>query len=385
MPPTFTFERSRGNPIENRSTEFVERKGIGHPDTICDGIAEAVSRRLSRYYLDEFDHILHHNTDKVQLVAGSTQPAFGGGTIDEPIFVLLGGRATKFHEGRQIPVGEIAIEAAENYVETHFQDLPIEFVEFESRIGETSTDLKTLFDAEGVPRANDTSIGVGYAPLSETERIVADLELALHDHHPAVGEDVKLMAIRRGDELRLTVAAAIISSPVADIDEYVDVVEELNRFTSEFAAARTDRSVSVDVNAADDVDRGAIYLTETGLSAEMGDDGNVGRGNRINGLITPHRPMSLEATGGKNPVSHVGKLYNIVATRAADRIHRELAAEHVEVKLASQIGTPITEPEAVDIDSTAEDRNAMERIVTEELEAHESLTESLVAGDVTLF
>lgn len=385
MPPTFTFERSEGNPIQNRSTEFVERKGIGHPDTICDGIAEAVSRRLSRYYLDEFGQILHHNTDKVQLVAGSTQPAFGGGTIEEPIFVLLGGRATKSHDGRQIPVGELAIEAAEEYVETHFEELPLEFVEFGSRIGETSTDLKTLFDAEGVPRANDTSIGVGYAPLSEAERIVADLEPALRDHHPAVGADVKLMAIRRDDELRLTVAAAIISSQVADIDEYVSVVEELNRFTREFAAERTNRSVHVDVNAADDVGRRAIYLTETGLSAEMGDDGNVGRGNRINGVITPHRPMSLEATGGKNPVSHVGKLYNIVATRAADRIHRELDAEHVEVKLASQIGTPITEPEAVDIDSTARDRDAMERIVTEELERYESLTESLVAGDIALF
>ncbi|MFW5919635.1 MAG: methionine adenosyltransferase, partial [Halanaeroarchaeum sp.] len=368
-----------------RTTEFVERKGIGHPDTICDGIAEAVSRRLSRHYREAFGQILHHNTDKVQLVAGSTNPAFGGGEIVEPIYVLLGGRATRSFRGEEIPVDDLAIEAATDYVDEHFRELAGDEVEFESRIGETSTNLQSLFDAAGVPKSNDTSIGVGYAPLSETERIVSELEPAIRDRHPAVGEDVKVMAWRRGDELRLTVATAIISRDVGDVEEYVAVVDEVRRFTQQFVTDRTDRTAHVDVNAADDIDRGRVYLTETGLSAEMGDDGNVGRGNRVNGVITPHRPMSLEATGGKNPVSHVGKLYNVVARRAAERIHRELDAAHVEVKMLSQIGAPITEPEAVDVDSTAQDRDAMKRIVTEELEEYESLTDSIVAGEVSLF
>ncbi len=58
----------------------------------------------------------------------------------------------------------------------------------------------------------------------------------------------------------------------------------------------------VHVNTADDIKKKSVFLTVTGTSAEMGDDGSVGRGNRCNGLITPNRPMSMEATSGKNPI-----------------------------------------------------------------------------------
>ncbi|SEO21608.1 methionine adenosyltransferase [Halogranum amylolyticum] len=383
---TFTVNRLDRNPTTARSTEFVERKGVGHPDSICDGIAEAVSRRLSRHYLEEFGRILHHNTDKVQLAAGTTTPAFGGGEVVEPIYVLLGGRATNAVDGQHVPVDDLAVEAARGYVETTFEELPDDAVEFESRIGETSAGLKSLFDTRGVPSANDTSIGVGYAPLSETDRIVAGLEPALREVDPAVGADVKLVGWRTDDELHLTVAAAIVSRHVSDVDEYVAVRDRLEERARRYASERTERTVYVDVNAADDVEAGAVYLTETGLSAEMGDDGNVGRGNRVNGLITPHRPMSLEASAGKNPVTHVGKLYNLVATNAAERIHRELGAEHTEVKLLSQIGMPVTEPVAIDVDTTArDDDDEVRGIVTDELDRLDSLTDELVAGTVRLF
>jgi len=383
--PAVTIQHLERNPITSRPTEFVERKGLGHPDSICDGIAEAISRSLSRRYLDEFGRILHHNTDKVQLVAGTTKPAVGGGEIVDRIYVLLGGRATKAVDGRRIPVDEIAIDAARTYVDEHFAELSGDAVEFDSRIGETSPDLKSLFDARGVPRANDTSVGTGYAPLSETDRIINGLEPALRERIPAVGEDVKLLGWRSAEELRITVAAAVVSRHVSDVGEYVAVKEQVEKLARRYASERTDRTVHVDVNAADDVEAERVYLTETGLSAEMGDDGNVGRGNRVNGVITPHRPMSLEAAAGKNPVSHVGKLYNLVATNAAERIHRELGAEHAEVKLLSQIGRPVTEPLAVDVDTTARDDDEVRRLVTAELDRIESLTHELVAGDVTVF
>lgn len=37
----------------------------------------------------------------------------------------------------------------------------------------------------------------------------------------------------------------------------------------------------------------------------------------IDGLIIPYRPMSVEAAAGKNSRSHVGKLHNVLAYRAA--------------------------------------------------------------------
>lgn len=383
--PAVTINHLDRNPMAARSTEFVERKGLGHPDSICDGIADAISRRLSSYYRDEFGAILHHNTDKVQLVAGHTEPAFGGGELVDPIYVLIGGRATKSYDGTRIPVDDLAVQAARDYVADRFEHLPRDGIEFDARIGETSPDLQTLFDSAGVPRANDTSVGVGYAPLSETDRIVRDLGAELRSRIPAVGDDVKVMGWRGPDHLQLTVAAAIVSRLVDDLTAYLEVIERVEVVATAFASERTDRAVSVDVNAADDPDAGSVYLTETGLSAEMGDDGNVGRGNRTNGVITPHRPMSLEAAAGKNPVSHVGKLYNLVARNAAERIHRGMGAAFAEVKLLSQIGQPITDPLAIDVDTTSADDAEIERIVLEELDEIESLTPTVVAGDVQVF
>ncbi|RZV10641.1 methionine adenosyltransferase [Natrinema hispanicum] len=373
------------DPVSARPTEVVERKGLGHPDSICDGIAEEVSRRLSQYYLEEFGHILHHNTDSVQLVAGTTEPAFGGGEIVDPIYVLISGRATTTVDGRDVPVDNLAVDAARDYIDATFDDLPADAVEFDPRIGETSADLKALFDEQGATRANDTSIGVGYAPLSETDRIVRGLEPAIRDEIPAVGEDIKVLGWRTDDELRLTVAAAVVSRYVATLAEYVDVVAQVENLASRYASERTECDVHVDVNAADDIDTETVYLTETGLSAEMGDDGNVGRGNRVNGLITPHRSMSLEATAGKNPVSHVGKLYNIVATNAAERINQELDAEYTGIKLLSQIGAPVTDPQAIDVETTARDDDELRRLVAAELEGIDSLAREIVAGDVQLF
>lgn len=61
-----------------------------------------------------------------------------------------------------------------------------------------------------------------------------------------------------------------------------------------FVRKRTSLKVTVVINAADNYEKDIVYLTVTGTSAECGDDGQVGRGNRANGLITPYRPMTLE-------------------------------------------------------------------------------------------
>jgi hypothetical protein len=73
--------RHAGTPYREEPFEIVERKGPGHPDSLCDGISDAISRGLSRYYLDHFGTILHHNVDKVLLIGGRSKPAFGGGEI----------------------------------------------------------------------------------------------------------------------------------------------------------------------------------------------------------------------------------------------------------------------------------------------------------------
>jgi S-adenosylmethionine synthetase len=100
-------------------------------------------------------------------------------------------------------------------------------------------------------------------------------------------------------------------------------------------------------NAADDDRQASLFLTVTGTSAEQGDDGLTGRGNRVGGLITPLREMSLEAAAGKNPVSHVGKTYNVAAREAARALAGRPGVSEAVVALVSRIGCPLDEPQAV--------------------------------------
>jgi S-adenosylmethionine synthetase len=337
--------------IEDQEVELVERKGLGHPDSIADGVSESVSRALCRLYLDEFGKILHHNTDETQVVGGGSEPKFGGGKVTAPIYILLVGRATTEVNGEKLPYREVAVEAAKNYVRSVCAHLDVDqHVEFDCRIGQGSVDLRGVFDQKTV-LANDTSFGVGFAPFSDTERVVLESErfltLKLKKKLPALGEDVKVMGYRQGEKIHLTVAAALVDSEVANAAEYASVCEEIRDKLLDQATKLTRHEVSIDVNTADDPELGRYYLTVTGCSMEAGDDGSVGRGNRANGLITPCRPMSLEASAGKNPVNHVGKIYNLLGNLIANDVVKETGGnvKEVHVRILSQIGKPVDQPQ----------------------------------------
>ncbi|PSH02344.1 MAG: S-adenosylmethionine synthetase, partial [Nanohaloarchaea archaeon QH_8_44_6] len=306
-----------------------------------------------------------------------------GGEIIEPIYILLTGRATKKHNGIEVPVDRIAVEAARNYIDQNFKVLSSDHIEFDARIGETSTDLKSIYDKEGAPKSNDTSFGVGHAPLSPVEKTVRTLEKVLHEKIEAAGEDIKVMGLRTEDKLKLTVATAVIDSRVTEMEEYQETVSKIKELSREHAEKHTDLETEVNVNTADIIEDESVYLTVTGTSAEMGDDGSVGRGNRSNGLITPHRAMSLEASSGKNPVSHVGKIYNLLAQQIAQDIH-EKSGEYAEVKILSQIGKPIDKPEAVDVETSA-DRELVEKTVEKKLENIQDITDKIVYGELKTY
>ncbi len=391
-------EPAAGRAVEDQEVEIVERKGLGHPDSICDGVAEHVSEALAREYLDRVGTVLHYNTDETQLVAGRAAPAFGGGEVIEPIYLLITGRATKEYRGTKIPAETIALRAARDYFEEQFP--LVEFgtdVVVDVRLGEGSGDLQDVFGDDGVPMANDTSFGVGHAPLTETERVVLETERRLNggyaDDNPAVGRDIKVMGKREGDRIDVTVAAAVVDRHVADIEAYEDVVAGIRAFVADLAADLTDREVRVHVNTADDYDAGSIYLTTTGTSAEQGDDGSVGRGNRSNGLITPNRSMSMEATSGKNPVNHIGKIYNLLSTEVAEAVVEEVEGiREIRIRLLSQIGQPIDRPHVADASlvtepgvDVADIEGDVAAIVDRELADVTSITERVIDGELSTF
>jgi S-adenosylmethionine synthetase len=387
-----------GRAVEDQEVEIVERKGLGHPDSICDGIAEHVSQALAREYVDRVGKVLHYNTDETQLVAGRSAPAFDGGEVIEPIYLLITGRATKEYEGTKIPAETIALRAAREYFRENFPlvDFGTDIVA-DVKLGEGSGDLQEVFGEDGVPMANDTSFGVGHAPLTETEKIVLESERQLNGHYsddnPALGEDVKVMGKREGDRIDVTVAAAVVDRHVSDIDEYDDAITGVGEFVQGLAERFTDREVNVHVNTADDYEAGSIYLTTTGTSAEQGDDGSVGRGNRANGLITPNRSMSMEATSGKNPVNHIGKIYNLLSTDIAETVVDEVdGIREIRIRLLSQIGQPIDDPHVADANLVTEpgvEVGDIEGVVTDivdrELADVTSITQRVIDGELSTF
>jgi S-adenosylmethionine synthetase len=386
-------------PIERQDIEIVERKGIGHPDSIADGLAESVSRALCKMYISRYDRILHHNTDECQIVGGQSAPKFGGGVVLEPAQVILVGRATTEVDKERLPYRSVAIKAAKQYLDKHFSHLDTETdVTLDCKIGKGSVDLTGLYEVQKL-LANDTSFGVGFAPLSQTERVTLEIEQFINGRlkksMPEVGEDVKVMASRVKNKIGITIAAAMVDSEIPDKDHYKNVITELAGKAHDHALHFTDKNIKVDVNTADDYKKNIYYLTVTGLSMENGDDGSVGRGNRANGLITPYRPMSMEATAGKNPVTHVGKMYNILANRIADDIVSEMGNEvaEVHVRILSQIGKPIDQPQTASIQVLHEDcgrkptaiNKDIQVIVDNWLENISKITDLVVKGKVTTF
>ncbi|MFZ0699394.1 MAG: methionine adenosyltransferase [Thermoplasmata archaeon] len=384
--------------IEDQTVELVERKGLGHPDSIADGISESVSQALSRMYLDEYNRILHHNTDETQIVGGASEPKFGGGRVTSPIYILLVGRATTEVNGEKLPFRQTALDAGRKYVGSIAAHLDVDKdVEFDCKIGQGSVDLRGVFDQKSV-LSNDTSFGVGFAPFSDTEKLVLESEkfltLKLKKKLPALGEDVKVMGFRSGDKIRLTVAAALVDSEVDDADEYANVCEQIRDKLADQATKLTRREVVIDVNTADDPELGRFYLTCTGLSMEAGDDGSVGRGNRANGLITPCRPMSLEATAGKNPINHVGKIYNIVGNQIANDIIKETGGnvKEVHVRILSQIGKPVDEPQVASLQilpadgvKLAQVKGKAEAVAQHWFDEIPSIPQKLLTGKITVF
>jgi S-adenosylmethionine synthetase len=348
-------EEIRGPSVADLDVEIVERKGKGHPDSLIDGASEAVSLGLSKYYLKQFGAILHHNVDKGILVGGKSEPRFGGGRVTSPIYLMVAGRATKLvpFNGRdvEVPVDEIARSSIRDFIRETMRFLdPDKHMTIDTKIKQGSRDLVAVFMRKGaMPVSNDTSIGVGYAPLTPTENLVLSTEKLLNSDafkkkYPEVGEDVKVMGLRRGKHLEATVASAMVSSKVPDASHYVSVIEDVTK-ELERLVSKTKLNVSFKLNAADNPKHGEFYLTVTGTSAEMGDDGNTGRGNRINGLISPMRQYSMEATAGKNPVNHTGKILNALAVLTAREIVKKVpTVKETYVRILSRIGKPIDQP-----------------------------------------
>lgn len=382
--------------VAGRRIELVERKGLGHPDTICDSLVEAIAVALNRMYRQRVGATLHYNIDKALLVAGQCAKGFGWGKLTRPMTLVVGDRATLEADGVALPVADTMREAVDGWVTAHLprvragQDLVVQSV-----LAAGSVELRSIFaPGGGAIASNDTSGASGWAPLSPTEQIVLDVERFLNGsefkaRYPDTGEDVKVFGVREDDRLRVTVAMPLSCLAIPTEASYFTRKDEI---LAALAARFRDAPFALDwrLNNLDARGRGAdgVYLTVTGTSAEDADSGQVGRGNRVGGLIAFARPTSGEAAAGKNAAAHAGKVYGVLSHQLAQRVYARCPGLlEVYVNLMARIGEPVDRPwAAVQVvlanGAALADVEPTIREVTEEALANlPSLREELLRGE----
>jgi S-adenosylmethionine synthetase len=366
-------EDLKQTPLEKQRIEIVERKGLGHPDYICDAVMDQISINLSKEYLEKAGSILHHNVDKSLLVAGESEPRFGGGIVKQPMLFVFGDRATSEFNGTKIDIKEIAVKVAKEWFRKNMRFIdPEKHVKYQVELKPGSAGLVDIFKRKGkVLGANDTSAAVGYAPMTRTEKIVLETEKFLNSKNfkqrfPESGEDIKVMGFRVNNSLSLTISMAFVDRFISGEEEYFEKKAKILEETEKFVKANTDfEKVNIQLNTLDAHGRGlgGLYLTVLGTSADSGDSGQVGRGNRVNGLISLNRPFCSEAAAGKNPVSHVGKIYNVLTFRISQHVYEEVPeVEEVYIWLLSKIGSPIDQPEVAAAQVIMKGNNAIEKV-----------------------
>jgi S-adenosylmethionine synthetase len=348
-----SIEILKDAPVSCRRLELVERKGLGHPDTISDSLVEAISVALNRMYLERVGAIAHYNIDKALLVAGQCAKRFGSGEVTRPMEFYVGDRATYQVGGTRLPVEDVASAAVDQWIEAHLpgvragKDLETRFV-----LAPGSEELRRIYtDREPEIASNDTCGASGYAPLTPTETLVLAVESFLNSPEfkaafPDTGQDVKVLGVRQDERVAVTVAMPLSCLHIGSERAYFARKDEiLTALSTQFRSVPLQLDWRLNCLDRPGLGTGGVYLTLTGTSAEDADSGQVGRGNRANGLIAFSRPTGGEATAGKNPVAHAGKVYSVLSHRLARLIHARCPdILEVYVHLATRIGEPVDQP-----------------------------------------
>ncbi|MFH1280906.1 MAG: methionine adenosyltransferase [Candidatus Beckwithbacteria bacterium] len=398
--------------FDKEACEFVERKGLGHPDTLADALAEELSAKYSCYTLEKYGAILHHNFDKLGILGGSSHVSFGKGFLTQPIRILLNGRVSVSFGKEKIPVKKMLVKWAREFFSKKLplinpeKDLDICYnISSQSSPGKTKEKgskegtrkywfrPRNLDDVQELSKlsANDTSLGVGYAPPTKLERLILKVEAGLNSSdfkksNPWIGSDIKILGFRNKESYSITICIPQIANFVRNVGNYKKNLIKAEKKIFEIAKKQGVKKLDVNINTRDNFETLELYLTATGSSIESGDEGLVGRGNRINGLISPMKPLSMEGACGKNPVYHIGKVYYLVADIIAKKIHKKLNIP-VEVYLASQSGRDLLEPWVIllRVPHGFKDIEKLTRLVKHNINKIPNLTKKIIHQKILLY
>lgn len=381
--------------------EIVERKGLGHPDTLADGLAENAEIEYCNYCLREFGCVPHHNFDKLTLTGGMCKQVWGGGKFIEPVRLAFLGRGSKIFAGKSIPLAEIQESSAREYLSRILPALnisdPQQFI-CESLTSSRSTrhnwftpesinDLPEY--SQGGPYSNDTAAMISWYPLTECESLALHIEGWFYTENDGLprpkfnefGQDIKIMIARKDECISVTAAVPFMTQKFHSVDEYRERLEILRRELSEhISSSYPDSNIVLHVNWNAALGDMRIYLTTGGSCTDFGEEGAVGRGNKTHGIISSFRPNTMEAPHGKNSVYFAGKILGYLADVTAKEIYTE-TGKPCQIILQADMGAKLYEPSNVIISTEGKiDRNIIDNIISRNFIPGHKVTNRILAS-----
>lgn len=395
---------------------MVETKGKGHPDNICDTLAEKISANYSKYCLENYGMILRHMIDKLSILGGGTKVKFNGGEMISPIKILVNGRFTDRYNNQKIDYMKIVNEIIKKYFHELFPMIDIEkdlliidnthhnegpgvvYNDDNTTKSERAKFFEVVNDEDVTKhnnhnRCNDTSTTVSYYPMSKLEKTVLNIEQLLNSNNykkvkPWVGNDIKVMGMRKDKKIEITSCVPLISKYVRDIDDYKEKLSEIKKdIENEIKKQFKNCDVIVYLNTRDDYENNDLYMTLTGSAVESGDEGAVGRGNRSRGVIPFSRNFSMEAACGKNPVYHTGKLFTAIGDIISQKIYEKYKVENI-VYCTSKMGDSINNPWNISVELnkklSKEQLDDINNMINKIVDKHEKITKEIINDEIKL-
>ena len=325
----------------NDDIEIIERKGIGHPDTLADKLAEECSRAYANYCMEHFGCVLHHNFDKLYIGAGCFRYEDGKTNMYSKFKVRLNGRASNTMNGESIDIPSIVIPVIKKYIKSVMPRVDVDN-ELDILINCTQNTKEPKWfsprDINDVPDAkelfaNDTSLCVSHYPPTYCENLALQIEQFFweyEDCYPTpkfndIGQDIKVMVSRINKDVTVTICLPVYSDVFKDKEEYVSIVKKYEDMINEYIKQYPNPdnyNVKIEINRIFNGDY-RIYSLIKGSCIECGEEGVVGRGNNSQGLIPSNRQHTMEAPSGKNERYHTGRVLSFVSEKFIKRICEE--------------------------------------------------------------
>jgi S-adenosylmethionine synthetase len=330
--------------------EVVERKGIGHPDTLANQIAESACCAISKFFIKRYKILPRFNIDQVEIVGGDVEVDFLKGKIIKSGIISISGKTSYLKHKDITVVNKIVAIDTRKTIEKIFSKDILKFFAVKTNIGGYSEKNKIFFENKTMPLSEDTCLGIGFYPYTDTEKLTLDISTQLNKLSKVfpIGKDTKVMVVRKNKNIQIIISAAFLSNKIKDLNEYFLIKGKIKSRLLNFIKNKIKNKFELIINNADNKKEGRAYITLSGTAAEH-DKGSLARGNGISGLIVPYRPASLEVIYGKNPVYNISKLYNLFARYLAKKIAFLFNNDNIfiTVEILSVIGNEINRPGAI--------------------------------------